>query len=735
MQHGIRLVRMLLITTLTFTLFSAANVTAATVTVTGDTVNIRSGPSLQSEVLTQAAAGDELESSGADGDWLQVVLSDGRSAYVHSSLVAQSNQAICAVRTATDILTKPGSGGAVIRRAAAGERFLVTSLSDDWAAVAAGKQTGWLLRSSLYVKTDIAALYSVQNIPLTVTATANVNLRKGPSTGYSVIRTIPEGTEGTVLGAKEGWAESGFGTDAGWACADYLRISDPACPEVVYGLSAAAARISYGSGVTVMANILNLRSAPSLQASILCKAAKGDKFEFLRRESEWALLTDGRDEFWAHTDYLQFSGNGPLTAVSLEETEDGRYLTITGDLRQALLFTTPDRMSIRVDLGSTGLVPAELPVQLAEVVRLGVNTRGVYIDLAAPTDMNIIEQTKDSIRLKLASTVRTVTAREASDRMIYEFAVAGGFTIEREAADGFMATLSRVEGIDISDLPEGVSLQPEGDVLRLQINNPKANHYLIRLQPSGFAVEALYPGLAGKTVVIDPGHGGTDPGAVGRSFGLQEKTVNLAMALALAEQLRAKGAEVILTRDSDCGSESADVIAAEPYSRRRQVLELDARARLAREEKADIFISVHNNSNLSRSVRGTTTYYALENLNFPTSGELAAVVHPVLHSALGSYDFGIRTADFHVIKYCEVPGILLEVLFLSNEADEKQLQQPETATITAQAVAEGVERYFAAAAGGLEMAPAAGEANGGLEDAREADEATDDASIMPGAES
>lgn len=734
MQHGIRFARLIFFFTLAFTLLTTSPAAAATVTVTGSTVNIRSGPSLQAEVIARVAAGDVLESRGADGSWLRIVLPGGGSGYIFGGLTAQETQAVCAVRAAADILTEPGAGGSVIRRTTGGERFLVTALSDDWAAVSVGERTGWLPRSRLYVNTDFAGAYKVQNISLAVTAAANVNLRKGPSTGYSVIRTIPAGSGGVVIGAKEGWVESGFGSDAGWACADYLRISDPACPEVFYELSAAAARISYRRAATVTAGILNLRSAPSLQAAIQSKAAKGDEFEFLRRENEWALLTDGRDEFWAHTDYLQVARGGPLAGVSLEEKEDGRYLTITGSLQQALLLTSPDRMSIRVDLGCSGLVPAELPVRLAEAVRLGVNARGVYVDLAVPAETTVIEQTAGTLRLRFSSAVQTVTARENGDRAIYKFAVSGNFTLEREAADGFMATLSGVGKMKPDSLPEGVILQPEGDVLRLQINNPQANQYLVRLQPDGFAVEALYPGLAGKTVVIDPGHGGTDPGAVGRSYGVQEKDVNLAMALAIAERLREKGAVVVLTRDGDNGSESAEVLAAEPYSRRRQVLELEARARLAREEKADIFISVHNNSNLSSVHRGTTTYYALENLNFPASGKLAAAVHPVLQSALDSYDFGVRTADFHVIKYCEAPGILLEVLFLSNEEDEKRLMQPETAAITARAVAEGIERYFTAAAGRLEMAPASGESTG-LEYGREAGEDAGGAAALPGAES
>ncbi|MGI5839639.1 MAG: N-acetylmuramoyl-L-alanine amidase [bacterium] len=731
MQQIIRYVCLLLYSILTFILLISPQAAAAPVTVTGSTVNIRNGPSLQAEVIAQAAAGDELESGGAEGEWLLVSLPEGGTGYLHSSLAAQPTQAVCSVRTAADILIKPGNAGAAIRWAADGERFLITALSEEWAAVAAGEQTGWLPRSSLYINTDFAAVYCEQNIPLAVTATANVNLRKGPSTGYSVIRTIPNHSEGTVLGAKEGWVEAGFGSDAGWACADYLCLSDPSCPEVSYGLSATAAHISYRRAATVTAGILNLRSAPSLTAPLRGKAARGDKYELLRQENEWALLSDGQTEFWAHTDYLQFSGGGPIAGISLEEKEDGRYLTVMGALQQVLLFMSPDRTSIRVDLGCAGLVPAELPVHLAEVVRLGVNARGVYVDLTAPADITLIEKTNDKLKLRFSSTVQAVTAREEKDRTVYEFAVAGSFGLEREAADGFMATLSRVGKVNEGELPEGVVLQNEGDVLRLQIRNPRSNHYLVRLQADGFAVEALYPGMAGKRIVIDPGHGGADPGAVGRSYGTKEKDINLAMALALAEELRNRGAEVILTRESDNGSEDAAVVAAESYSRRRQVLELDARARLAREEKADIFISVHNNSNVSRVHRGTSTYYALENINFPASGELAAAVHPVLLSALSSYDFGIRTADFHVIKYCEVPGILLEVLFLSNESDEQRLMQPETAAVTARAVAEGVENYFTAVAGGLDMAPSAG-ADGGSEDARETETS---GATLPDAES
>ncbi len=132
---------------------------------------------------------------------------------------------------------------------------------------------------------------------------------------------------------------------------------------------------------------------------------------------------------------------------------------------------------------------------------------------------------------------------------------------------------------------------------------------------------------------------------------------------------------------------------------------------------------MHNNSNLSEVPSGTSTYFALENQNFPEGGALAAAVHASLVNGLGSADFGIRTADFHVIKYCELPGILLEVLFLSNPADEARLAQAETAELTGAAVAAGVEQYFSGASNPAPAVTASEDESGDdPEDTEEADE-------------
>ena len=107
--------------------------------------------------------------------------------------------------------------------------------------------------------------------------------------------------------------------------------------------------------------------------------------------------------------------------------------------------------------------------------------------------------------------------------------------------------------------------------------------------------------LEGKTIVIDPGHGGNDSGAIGPS-GVMEKTVTLRVALELRKMLEDEGATVVMTRE-------VDVEVAPKGRHATDIEELKSRCDVANETEADIFISIHADSFTNPAARGTTCYY------------------------------------------------------------------------------------------------------------------------------
>ena len=189
-------------------------------------------------------------------------------------------------------------------------------------------------------------------------------------------------------------------------------------------------------------------------------------------------------------------------------------------------------------------------------------------------------------------------------------------------------------------------------------------------------------GIGGKIIVLDPGHGGSDPGAIGPT-GLQEKQVTLPIAEYLKSILEAKGAKVILTRTTD-----VDVYG--PHA--SGVDELQARVNVANGNQADAFISIHINSFSNPNVGGIATYYFDGS---DQSKKLASSVQEQIaeHSGFNG-DRGIQPGNLYVLRHSLMPSILVELGFISNPKEEGHLKEATTQKDFANELAKGLEVYF-----------------------------------------
>lgn len=189
-------------------------------------------------------------------------------------------------------------------------------------------------------------------------------------------------------------------------------------------------------------------------------------------------------------------------------------------------------------------------------------------------------------------------------------------------------------------------------------------------------------GISGKIIVLDPGHGGSDPGAIGPT-GLQEKQVTLPIAEYLKSILEAKGAKVILTRTTD-----VDVYG--PHA--SGVDELQARVNVANGNQADAFMSIHINSFSNPNVGGIATYYfdgsdQSKKLASSVQGQIAE------HSGFNG-DRGIQPGNLYVLRHSLMPSILVELGFISNPTEEGHLKESSTQKAFANELAKGLELYF-----------------------------------------
>jgi N-acetylmuramoyl-L-alanine amidase len=240
-------------------------------------------------------------------------------------------------------------------------------------------------------------------------------------------------------------------------------------------------------------------------------------------------------------------------------------------------------------------------------------------------------------------------------------------------------------------------------------------------RPAGPSTQA--PGI--HTIVIDPGHGGVETGAIGPS-GIQEKELTLGLARELGARLSRLGVQTLLTRNDDT------------------LVRLDDRPAIANQNKADLFVSIHLNSSLGAGAHGTETYFlspqatdpraarsaAAENTpaasttdgapppagaeqqdvdlilwelaqsrHMAESQRLANLIQGELNEELQLKDRGVKQAPFRVLVGATMPAVLVELGFISNPEEEKKLQDPAYRGQLVDALARAIAKYKAAVEG------------------------------------
>lgn len=171
-------------------------------------------------------------------------------------------------------------------------------------------------------------------------------------------------------------------------------------------------------------------------------------------------------------------------------------------------------------------------------------------------------------------------------------------------------------------------------------------------------------------IALDPGHGGKDPGAIGKA-GYREKDVTLAVTYYLRQMLLDNGLAVLMARSDDS-----------------EIL-LQPRVDIANNNGADLFVSIHCNSMEGNTVRGIETYYRT-----PQSTTFAQTVHKSMIENLGALDRGTRVRNFFVIRKTTMPSVLLEIGYLSNPGEEQLLATVSYQKKVAASIYKGIKEYL-----------------------------------------
>lgn len=320
----------------------------------------------------------------------------------------------------------------------------------------------------------------------------------------------------------------------------------------------------------------------------------------------------------------------------------------------------------------------------------------VVLTLSGPVEYSIVKE-RQAYAIRFRSAIRAPFAEQGyEDPHIARLTFAGSELLIHLTAPDVVADAYQLENPPriVLDLRKGVAPAP-GTLQPL--TQPKKPQEL--------------PGI--RTIVLDPGHGGKEVGALGAN-GLVEKDLTLALCRKLADSLAAKtGARVVLTRDEDT------------------LVSLDQRTAIANQYKADLFLSVHLNAAVVKDAKGSETYFLsleasdelarraaeTENASAAAAGanpasdlklilwdlaqqayleessRFAQAIQEEMNAATGVSNRGVKQAPFKVLVGATMPAALVEVGFITNPEEEAKLQTPEFQTLMVDAITRAVQRY------------------------------------------
>lgn len=198
------------------------------------------------------------------------------------------------------------------------------------------------------------------------------------------------------------------------------------------------------------------------------------------------------------------------------------------------------------------------------------------------------------------------------------------------------------------------------------------------------AVQTASCGASGKTILIDPGHGGEDPGATAN--GISEKDINLSVAHKLKKCIEDNGGTAVMTREED-RSTGGD-------GKFSKLEDLKKRRNMAKECGADIFVSIHMNKFTQEKYKGAQVFYSASNEESRILGEAIQKALPEILNDGNTRVAKKSDGNIFILNNVLVPSVIVECGFLSNSEEAEKLKNEEYQDKMAQAIYAGIENYF-----------------------------------------
>ncbi|WP_125604435.1 N-acetylmuramoyl-L-alanine amidase [Lapidilactobacillus bayanensis] len=404
--------------------------------------------------------------------------------------------------------------------------------------------------------------------------------------------------------------------------------------------------------VEVQASVLNIRKGPGLAYDVSGQVKKGQRLTIISERNEWyqVRISDNQvgwvaswlvknTEVSATTNQVASVISGG-TPIYQSNSESAKQLTsLAAGVNVSILYRENGWYEIKY--GTSVAWIKQSAVKLSSQVESDAQTENNIIttNTSNATQVVVINANNTHLRTQPNANAAVVANLSANSTLTYVKTVNQWYQVKTSSGKvGYLASWV-------------VTLKDKGT--------------------SSSTMPKVASNLAESTIVLDPGHGGNDSGALSQT-NQYEKTYTLEMAKAIAARLRSAGANVILTRSSD------------------DYVGLSQRARISNKLNADAFISLHFDSNDSaNSVSGVTTYY----YNKTRDGKLARSLEGQL-SALPLTNRGAEYANYEVLRENTRPSVLLELGYINNQKDFSQISSTSYRQAVANSIVNGLTAYF-----------------------------------------
>ncbi|MFC7060739.1 N-acetylmuramoyl-L-alanine amidase [Halobacillus seohaensis] len=459
----------------------------------------------------------------------------------------------------------------------------------------------------------------------------NLHVRAGPSLSDSIVGKVHNNETYPVIDQKGDWVKIKWNNKTGWVANWLVKIKQK---------ESLVSKVDY----------LRIRSKAGLNGTVQGYLMKSEKVTKVDQKGDWVKIERPKASGWVHKDYL-----------STYVTED------------------PKKDSNDTSDSQKSLGKVKVATLILNVRSKATTNSSILKQLRQGSSFEYLEKKQGWYKIKLNSSktgwvagwlVSKENSSVSKPSSQSEIVLQYNATNLRSGPSTNHKVLGRANKGDQFNV-----ISKKGEWYEISYNSKTAYVAGWIVEEGKSSKHTPTPvssgSFKGKTIVVDAGHGGFDPGAIGRS-GTYEKTLTLQTAQKLKSTLEKNGANVVMTRSND------------------SYLSLSARTSLSNSSKGDVFISLHYNSSPpSIKASGMNTYFHSSNTR-----SLASNIQSAATQATGQRDRGIKKGNFHVIRNNNKPSVLIELGFISNLNEEKIVKEASYQKKVSHGITNGLVQYF-----------------------------------------